>query len=525
MPTDEHHKKKITGAASIIGSATVLSRIAGFVRDAAIAYIFGAGMYADAFFMAFRIANLLRRLVGEGALTSSFIPIFTEELHLRTQEGARELLSKIFTLLFIVLIVLSALGMIFSREIVYIMSPGFAADPVKFDITVKLTRIMFPYMIFVGLMAIAMGALNSVKHFGAPAISPVFFNLTIIAAIFSLVPLFSTPVYALGAAVLAGGFIQCAIQFPYLKKFAMMPHPNFSFKDPAIRKILLLMGPAAFGVGIYQLNIFVTLWFSSQLPEGAVSYLYYAGRLMEVPLGIFGVAIATAALPSLSEHAAKHEWDQFRSSLSFALRIVNFVCIPATIGLFVLSYPIIDVLFRRGEFGTTATAGTAVALYYYALGLVPISVARILSSVFYSLKDTATPVYAAIAAFFVNAVLCYALIKPLGHGGLALATSISAAINAAILLIILKKKFGRFDGRQILASASKSGAAAVIMGAIIYLLVSFAGDMGRVALAASIAIGCGGGIIIYIILAKFFGTPEVVFLKDIFRRQAKKRPY
>lgn len=519
MSTDEQHKKKITGAASIIGGATVLSRIAGYVRDATIAYIFGAGIYADAFFMAFRIANLLRRLVGEGALTSSFVPIFTEELHLRTKESAQELLSKVFTLFFIILVIVTALSMIFSREIVYIMSPGFAADPVKFDLTVSLTRIMFPYLIFVGMMAIAMGALNSVKHFAMPAVSPLFFNLAIIASIFALVPLFSTPIYALAAAVLIGGFVQCVIHFPYLKRFSLMPRPIFNFKDPAIKKILLLMGPAAFGVGIYQLNIFVTMWFSSQLPEGAVSYLYYAGRLMEVPLGIFGIAVATAALPSLSEHAAKKEWEQFRSSLSFAMRIINFVCIPATVGLFILSYPIIDVLFRRGEFGTTATAGTAVALYYYALGLVPVSTSRILSSVFYSLKDTATPVYAAVAAFVVNAVLCYLLIKPLGHGGLALATSISAAINAAILLIILKRKFGRFEGALILASAAKSLAASIVMGATIYLLVSLVSGMGRLVLTAAIIIGCGLGIIIYILLAKAFKTPEVAFLKDILRRR------
>ena len=525
MSTDEQHKKKITGAASIVGGATVLSRIAGYGRDATIAYIFGAGLYADAFFMAFRIANLLRRLVGEGALTSAFVPIFTEELHLRTKEDSQELLSKIFTLFFIILIVITALSMLFSREIVYLMSPGFASDPVKFDLTVTLTFIMFPYLIFVGLMAIAMGALNSVKHFAMPAVSPLFFNLAIIASLFALVPFFSTPIYGLAFAILLGGFVQCAVQFPYLKKFNLMPRPIFNFKDPAIRKILLLMGPAAFGVGIYQLNIFVTMWFSSQLPEGAVSYLYYAGRLMEVPLGIFGVAVATAALPSLSEHAAKKDWGQFRSSLSFAMRIINFVCIPATVGLFVLSYPIIDVLFRRGEFGTAATSGTAVALYYYALGLVPVSTSRILSSVFYSLKDTATPVYAAIAAFAVNTVLCYLLVKPIGHGGLALATSISAAINGAILLIILKRKFGRFEGSLILASAIKSLAASLVMGAIIYLLVSLVDGMGRVALTGAIIVGCGLGVIIYIFLAKAFKTHEVVFLKDIFLKRFKKTSY
>lgn len=532
MTTKEQHEKRITGAASVVGAATVLSRIAGFVRDATIAYIFGAGLYSDAFFMAFRIANLLRRLVGEGALTSSFIPIFTEELHLRTKEQARDLLSSVFTLFLIILIILTALGVIFSNEIVHIMSPGFAATPLKFGLTVTLTRMMFPYMIFVCIMAIAMGALNSVKHFAAPAISPLFFNLTIIATIFALTPFMSTPVYALGVAVLAGGLVQCGMQFPFLKKFSLMPRLLFSFKDPALKKILLLMGPAAFGVGIYQLDIFVTMWFASRLPEGSVSYLYYAGRLMEVPLGIFGVAIATAALPSLSEHAAKKDWDQFKSSLSFAMRLINFVCIPATIGLFVLSYPIIDVLFRRGEFGTAATSGTAVALYFYALGLVPVSTSRILSSVFYSLKDTATPVYSALVTFIINTILCYLLVKPLGHGGLALATSLSSTVNAAILLVILKRRFGRFDGRMILTSALKSAAAALIMGAVMYLLIHFFGDKGRLVLTGIITVGCAFGVGIYLLLAKAFKAPEVVFVKDIFRRQplrqaqdrAKKTP-
>lgn len=519
MTDKEHHEKRITGAASVVGSATVLSRIAGYARDATIAYMFGAGLYSDAFFMAFRIANLLRRLVGEGALTSSFIPIFTEELHLRPKERVRDLLSSVFTLFALVLLALTALGMVFSREIVHVMSPGFAADPVKFGLTVTLTRMMFPYMIFVGLMAIAMGALNSVKHFAAPAISPLFFNLTLIAALLAIVPFMDKPVYALGVAVLAGGFIQAAMQFPFLAKSGLMPRPLFAFKDPAIKKILLLMGPAAFGVGVYQLNIFVTLWFSSQLPEGAVSYLYYAGRLMEVPLGIFGVAIATAALPSLSEHAARKEWDSFRNSLSFAIRIVNFVCIPATVGLFVLCYPIIDVLFRRGEFGEAAASGTAIALYYYALGLVPVSVSRILSSVFYSIKDTATPVYAALAAFIVNVILCITLTGPLGHGGLALATTLSSTVNAALLLVILRRKLGHFQGKSILISALKSAGASLVMGAAMYLLVYFLGGKGRIVLAGIVTLGAGAGVVIYIIVARAFKTREVAFLKEILQRR------
>ncbi len=523
MASRDTHEGRIAGAASVVGSATVLSRIAGYARDAAIAYVFGAGLAADAFFMAFRIANLLRRLVGEGALTSSFIPIFTEELGLRSREEAKRLLSSIFTLFTLILAALTVLGMVFSKEIVWLMSPGFLSDPVKFDLTVSLTRLMFPYMLFVGLMAVAMGALNSVKHFVAPAISPLFFNIIIILAVLTLTPFLQIPVYALAVGVLIGGLFQFVLQLPYLRRYGLSPTPLFHFKDKAIWKIFLLMGPAAFGVGVYQLNIFVTLWFSSQLAEGSVSYLYYAGRLMELPLGVFGVAIATAALPSLSEHAAKKEWDGFRESLSFALRIVNFVTIPATAGLVILSYPVIDVLFKRGSFNDAALSGTAIALSYYAVGLVPVAVSRILSSVFYSLKDTATPVYVALVSFVVNVVLCFALIKPLGHGGLALATSLSSAVNAVFLLVVLRKRFGRFDGRGIFSSALKSSVASLLMMGTIFVLIRFlySEPLGMVWKAGILLLAIVSGIVIYIALARIFKSSEVLFLKNYIK---SKRP-
>ncbi|OGP23227.1 MAG: murein biosynthesis integral membrane protein MurJ [Deltaproteobacteria bacterium GWB2_55_19] len=517
----QSHERKITGAASIVGGATVLSRILGYIRDAAVAYAFGAGMYADAFFMAFRISNLLRRLVGEGALTSTFIPIFTEEMGERSKEATRDLVSSVFTLFAIILIILTILGVIFSREIVLLMSPGFATDALKFSITVDLTRLMFPYMVFIGLMAIAMGVLNSYRHFAAPAIAPVFFNIAIILCIFAVAPFLDTPVYALAIGVLLGGFLQLFLQFPYLKKYGMTPKPRFHFRDEAIKKIFILMGPAAFGMGVYQLNNFVILWFSSHLAEGSVSYLYYAGRLMELPLGVFGVAVSTAVLPSLSEHVAKKDWEGFRSSLSFALRIVNFVTIPATVGLFVLSYPITEVLFMRGEFGAEASAGTAVALYYYALGLVPVSTSRILTSVFYSVKDTATPVWIAFFAFIVNAILCFLLVGPLGHAGLALATSLSSAVNMVALLLVLKKRFGRFGGRLIFTSALKSSVASLIMGGVIYLIIFKAdfGVMGVTFKALLLASCLLIGFLVYIGTARALRTPEMTFLKGILRKR------
>ena len=498
----------------------MLSRILGYTRDACVAYVFGAGMYSDAFFVAFRITNLLRRLVGEGALTSSFIPIFTEERHWRDKEGANKLVRSVFTLFTLILIALSVLGIIFSKELVWLMSPGFASDPEKFSVTVNLTRQMFPYMVCVGLMAIAMGVLNSFRHFASPAIAPVFFNLAIIASIFAFAPLLTKSVYALSIGVLIGGVLQFVIQIPYLRKYGISLKPLFNFSDPAIKKIFLLMLPAAFGVGVYQLNIFVTLWFASKLEGGSVSYLYYAGRLMELPIGVFSVAVATAVLPSLSEHVVKGEWDDFKRSLSFALRIVNFVTIPATIGLVVLSFPIIETLFRHGRFSLEDAAATSAALSFYAIGLVPVSACRLLTSIFYSLKDTVTPVWMAFASFIVNVSLCILLVGPLKHGGLALATALSSFVNMFGLFIMLKWRFGRFGGKNILVSAMKSSAASLMTGIVIYLMVVKLGYAGMsiamkpVFIISAVVVG----VLVYLGAARIFRSQELPFLKTFFRK-------
>lgn len=516
------HEKRITGAATIISAATSLSRVLGYLRDAAIAFVFGAGLQADAFFMAFRISNLLRRLVGEGALTSSFVPIFTEEKAKRTLEETRELASSVFTLFAIILTALAALGMFFSEEIVLVLAPGFAADPGKFDLTVSLTRLLFPYMVFIGLMAIAMGVLNSYRHFGAPALAPVFFNLAIIASIFAIAPFLVSPVYALVIGVLAGGVLQLAIQLPYLRKLGMLPAVSFKFSDPAIRRIFVLMGPATFGIGIYQLNLFVTMWFSSRLPEGAVSYLYYAGRLMELPLGIFAVSVTTAVLPSLSEQVASREWDGVKSSLTFAMRLVNFVTIPATVGLMVLAGPIVDVLFTRGEFSAADASGTASALYWYSIGLVPVAVSRILVSVFYSMKDTATPVWVAFFSFLANAAFCYALVGPMAHDGLALATTLASGVNCAILFVILKRRLGRFGGREVVFAGGKSLLASAVMGLLVYLIASsftVTGEAGKAALLSACLVA---GLVTYVTASKLFSVSELAFLKGFFLKRAKK---
>ena len=512
------HERRITGAATIISAATAASRVLGYVRDAVLAYVFGAGVQADAFFTAFRISNLLRRLVGEGALTSAFIPIFTEEMNTRSKEGLRELASSVFTLFALILTFLTVLGVIFSEDIVRLMAPGFLSDPEKFSLTVTLTRWMFPYMVFIGLMAIAMGVLHSHRHFTAPALAPIFLNISMITSVLVIAPFISSPAYALVGGVLAGGLFQLMLQLPFLKRFDMLPTLSFRWEDQAIKRIFFLMGPAALGIAVYQINLFVGIWFASPLP-GAVSYLYYAGRLMELPLGIFAVSISTAILPSLSEQVAKEDWAGVKKSLSFAVRLVNFVTIPATIGLLVLSYPIVELLFQRGEFTAQDSSGTAIAVFYYALGLVPIAAARILVSVFYSLKNIWTPVKVSVAIALLNAFLCYVLVGPLAHGGLALASTLSAAVNCAVLFVILRMKFGRFGIKEMLTSGVKSTAASVVMGIIVYFIAFEAFDVtGTTGKVLVVALCVGLGLLSYVAAARLMGVNELAFLKGFLKR-------
>ncbi len=536
-------KDKIVGAASVMGSATMLSRVLGYIRDAVIAYIFGASVSADAFFVAFRISNLFRRLVGEGALTSSFIPIFTELISIRSKEELRAFVLRFFLLFSCILVVLAALGVFFTPWLVSVMAPGFVITADKFDLTVTLTRFMFPYVVFIGLMAIAMGILNSYRHFAAPALSPVLFNITLIFMTLVVAPFMRSPVYALAIGVVIGGFFQFALQLPFLARYEMLPK-NLSLKisssvlstangtsvDKPVSRILLLMGPALLGIGVYQLNIFVTLRFASHLPQGSITYLYYAGRLMELPLGVFGVAIAQAVLPALSTMVVSKDMDGFRSSLSFALRLVNFVNIPAMVGLFVLSIPIIDLLFVRGRFSSQDGLLTSYALSFYALGIVPVAASRIVVAVFYSLKDTKTPLIGALITFAVNIVACLLLVGPLGHGGLALATTLSSLVNLIFLGYMLRLRVGGFELASIFSSGIRSSIAALLMAIVLYLSIYWL-QFGALTLALKVISLIGIiaiGAVVYMVASYILKVPEQAILKEILlgklaARGSKKR--
>lgn len=516
--------KKIAKAAGVVGTATLFSRILGFARDAVIAYIFGAGMAADSFFVAYRIPNLLRRLVGEGSLTVAFVPVFTEELTNGSRDKAQKLVSSAFTLFSIILIIIVILGILFSEWIVNLISPGFYEVPQKTGLTVSLTRWMFPFLFFISLSALAMGILNSLKHFKAPAFSPVWFNVSVILSAVFLGTYMIEPVYALALGVVFGGFFQFAYQLPYLKRFNVLPHIDFDFSNPAIKKILLLMLPSLLGTAVYQISIFITTRFASTLPQGSVSYLYYADRLMEFPLGIFGIAVTTAALPSLSEHSAKKDWSKFKESLSFAIRLVNFISIPAAVGLVILGVPIINILFQRGEFSQEATYGTAFALYFYALGLAFFSGVRIIASAFYSLKDTLTPVVIAVITLLLNVIVAIILMKPLLHGGLALATTLSSIFNFVFLFFILRKRLGGIDIRGIIYSFIRVCIASIFMGAVVYFFSLWFWNMEDGIIEKSLVLFfiVVSGVIVFLLGAFICRSPEIHFLIDVVRNKVYK---
>lgn len=500
---------------------TFISRILGYVRDAVIAAIFGAGLSADAFFVAFRISNLFRRLLGEGALTSSFVPVYTDVLHERTPEQARSFVSTAFIVVLVLLILITIPCIIFSSEIVALMAPGFVesggVESGKFALTVTLTQWMFPFMVFVGLMAVAMGVLHSFRHFTMPAIAPVLLNISIIVSALFFSDYFPSPVYALAAGVLVGGLFQLLVQLPMLSRYGMFPRLSLNLRDPAIKRIFLLMGPAIVGVGVYQLNIFITLRFASQLGEGSVSYLYYGARLMELPLGIFVVSLATVILPSLSSDVTNKDFTSVRRSLSYAMRLVNFVCIPATVGLIILAYPIIDVLFARGAFGAEDAQETAYALYFFAAGIVPVALSRIFVSVYYSLKDTKTPVVVAVVCVLVNLIGCMLLMGPLGHGGLALATTLAATANFILLAAILKFRLTAVDFLSVASAVVRPVIAAVIMGVVLYGFLRLTGwpTTGILLKVVLVAVLVCGGALLYFMLSMLFKVKEATILKDI----------
>jgi putative peptidoglycan lipid II flippase len=518
-------KRNIARAAGILGSATMLSRVMGMVRDMVVSRLFGAGLATDAFFAAFQIPNMLRRFFAEGALTAAFVPTFSSTLARRGDEKARELANTCFTLLTIVMACITLAGILFSPAIVGLMFPGFKGEPGKLELAILLNRLMFPYLFFISLVALCMGILNTLRHFFTPAISTVFLNISMILAALCLRDFFEAPITALAAGVLIGGCIQLIMQLPVLWRMGFPLKPNFNFSSPEIRSIALLMLPSVFGVGVYYLNITVSAILASLLPQGSVSYLYYAQRLFEFPQGIFTVSVAQAVLPSMSRQAAEGDIEGMKNSLSFGVRLMLFITIPAMTGLMVCSTPIFSLIFMGGAFDYATAVNSASALMYYSVGLSFVALTRVLAPVFYALKDTKTPVYTAFIAFIINLCLSLALMGPLKHGGLALATTLSALCNMLMLLWLLRRKIGSFGGNSIMLTALKSAAASVPMAAAVWYSCSFVdwSQAGHKVLKGSVlggSIVCGSAL--YMVVVKLLRSEEALEAVSLLRRKLKK---
>jgi putative peptidoglycan lipid II flippase len=527
LPTSE--EKNVSRAAGVVGFFTFLSRVLGLVRDMVLANFFGSGMAADAFFVAFRIPNLLRRLFAEGTLTIAFIPIFTEYLTNKSKKESFELARIVLTLLAIILALITILGVLVSPWIVRIQAFGFGGSGIKYDLTVLLTRITFPYIFFVSLVAFFMGVLNSLRRFAAPAAAPIFLNVGIIGAAYLISPGLPDPIVGVAVGVLIGGFLQVALQLPWMFREGFRLFPRWEPTHPAVKRIGLLMLPAVFGSAVYQFNQFIGTLLASFLAEGSVSWLYYADRLVQFPLGIFAIAISTAALPSLSIQAAKKDLDQFGHTLSHALRLVFFITLPSMVGLIVLGGPIIQLLLERGAFNSYSARMTNYALVFYAVGLWAFSGIRVMVSGFYALQDAKTPVKIAVVAVVANLVLslCLAFMTPLRHGGLALALSVASSLQFCLLVFFIKKKIRISELRDVLISVLKSTLAAVVMGLVVYYchtlwlkMGSGAGLWGMItSLTGLIVIG----MIVYFAVARILGCRELTSISEIFRPMLKKK--
>ena len=467
-------KKLITQAARIVGFWTSVSRIFGFVRDMITAVFLGAGPGADAFFVAFRIPNLLRRLVAEGALSAAFVPTFIDTIHKSGREEGARLARIAVTFSSLVLLLITLLGIVFTPQVVRITAPGFLDDHEKFNLTVSLTRIMFPYIFFISLVALFSGILNSLGRFAAPAAAPILLNLSMITGVLGFTRWFDwAPCNSLSWAVTAAGIFQLCLQVPFLITEGISLKPDFHFKYPPLKTMGRLFVPAAVGGAVYQINVLVGTILASMLPVGSVSWLYYADRLVELPLGVFAIALGSAALPSMSRLVSSGDLKGLGESVSFSLRLIAFFTIPASIALIVLREPIVGVLFQHGRFLQIDTTETAYALLWYTAGLWAFSGLKVVTQAFFSLKDTKTPLWVSLGAVIVNLGAGLMLMGPMRHGGLALATTIAATFNFLFLFVILVRRIKWFEVVKFMMSILKICAASTVMGVFLALVRTF----------------------------------------------------
>lgn len=487
-------------SAGLTGAATLTSRILGLARETVLAAVFGAGNEMDAFFVAFRIPNLVRALFAEGAMSAAFIPTFTQQLAVHGKTAAWRLGNNIVNVLAVTTGVLVVGGIVFAPPIVAAYAGRFSEVPGKLELTVELTRIMLPFLTMVAVAAAVMGMLNSLHHYFVPSLSPAMFNIATIAAAVFLVPVMPRLGYprivAIAVAALAGGMLQVALQWPALRREGFRYRPALDLRDPATHQVLLLMGPGTIGLAATQVNIFVNTLLATSQGPGAVSWLTYAFRLIYLPIGLFGVSIGTAVLPMVSRHAAVGDDAAVRRTVAQGLGMMLAMNVPATVGLWLLAHPIVALLFQRGRFEAADTAATAAAVQWFAIGLVGYAAVRVLTPVFYAMRQSRAPVAVSVFTMIVNVALSVALVRVMGIRGLALGTSLAAAINGAALVWLLRRRLNGIEGRYLVGVLGKLIIASAAMAAVtlaagrLTALISGAGTAGQaVRLTVTIAAG------------------------------------
>ncbi len=511
-------KKQILKSASVISLVTVVSRILGYARDQRLTLLLGTSPLADAFVLAYRIPSLLRRLVGEGSMTASFVPVFTGYLAKSPSREVWRFANRLFWTLATVLALLAVLGVLSSAQVVHLFT-SFGSGGARWNQAIDLNRIMFPYIFFIGLAALASAILNCFHIFATPAATPILLNLSIIGCSVAAVwRRFPNPAEALAVGVLIGGTLQFLVQIPQLVRQGMHFDFGVSFRDPGVRSVSKLMLPGFFGIGVAQINFLVGTIFatSARMPQGSVTSLYVAERVTELVLGVYAIAVATAILPMMSHQAAAGAIEEMKATLAFSLRIVSFITIPAAVGLIVLREPIIRVLFEHGQFVAESTALTTRALFYYAFGLPAFAAIKLIVPAFYSSRDTRTPVHVASFALALNIalnLLClHWLFSTFRNGGPAFATVVAGYFNFLALFVIFRLRYGRLGISQILVSVARIGFCAALMGAMCWMALrlshfdSYQRFLPRLGVFAGLILGAAA---LYLALAWILRCHEV----------------
>ncbi|MDR3124416.1 MAG: murein biosynthesis integral membrane protein MurJ [Endomicrobium sp.] len=492
---------------------TVCSRILGYIRDMLVANLFGVGMFADAFYAAFRIPNLFRRMFGEGSFSAAFIPVFSQYLHTKDKEETQKFLNAIFTVLLLILVIISILGMLFSSALTKIVVWGFSDNPEKMQITIELTRLMFPFIVFICLAAFFLAILNTLHSFFIPALAPASLSVSEVFYILSIAPLISpeNQIKGLAISVILGGALHFFVQYPKLKSLGWHLNFRINLKHPGIKQVALLMIPSLVGLSVDQINAFVDNICASFLGNGPVSALYYSNRLMQMPLAVFGLAFAAASLPAMSKAYAKKDIATLKNSLNYSIRFTIFTLMPAAIGLMVIGLPIVKLLFEHGKFNVLGSIMTNKALFFYSLGLPAYAISKIFANAFYSFQDTKTPVKVAIFSMIIHVVSCIVLMNPMGVSGLAFSTAISSYFNSIVLTIFLRKRIGNIGTKLIIISFFKSFIASICTG-----IVAWHACKLSTSLFLSVLIAIFSGVIVFIIVSYILKSEELKSFKYIF---------